>query len=48
MNNEIAYMQSYYSQVVKKKKIFNFVIVCEEKKTVRERGEREEYFLLFN
>ena len=39
MNSKIACMQPYYSQVVKKKLIFNLVIVCEEKKIVE--GNRE-------
>ena len=39
MNSKVAYMQPYYSQVVKKKLIFNLVIVCEEKKIVE--GNRE-------
>ena len=39
MNSKVAYMQPYYSQVVKKKLIFNLVVVCEEKKIVE--GNRE-------
>ena len=39
MNSKIACMQPYYSQVVKKKLIFNLVVVCEEKKIVE--GNRE-------
>ena len=35
MNSKVAYMQLYYSKVVKeKKKNFNLVVVCEEKKIV--------------
>ena len=39
MNSKIACMQPYYSQVVKKKLIFNLIVVCEEKKIVE--GNRE-------
>ena len=44
MNSKVAYIQPYYSWVVKKKIIFNLVVVCEEKKIGRK---REQFFLLF-
>ena len=46
MNSKVAYMQLYYSKVVKEKKNFNLVVVCEEKKIVG--GKREKnYFYNF-
>ena len=48
MNNKVTFMQPYYSQVVEKKIIFNLVVVCEEKKIVR--GKRDKnifyYFIM--
>ena len=40
MNNKVAYMQPYWSQVVKKKKI---VVMCKEKK--RMEGQYFYYFI---
>ena len=37
MNSKIVYMQPYYLQIVKKKIIFNLVIMCNEKKIWDER-----------
>ena len=45
MNSMVAYMRPYYSQVVKKKIIFNLVVVCEEKKIV---GGKREIRILFS
>ena len=39
MNSKIVYMQPYYSQIVKKKIIFNLEIMCNEKKDIG--GKRE-------
>ena len=46
MNSKIACMQPYYSQVVKKKLIFNLVVVCEEKKIVEGNREIKIFFII--